>query len=492
MPHAQYAGIDLGSNSFHMVLARLLPNGRLQVVDRHKEYVRLAGGLGADNQLSPEVMERALGCLARFSDRLTEVPPQNVRCVATNTFRKARNADELLALSEAALGHPIEIVSGLEEARLIYRGVGLDFDQPGKRLVVDIGGGSTELILGDAEGPHALDSMYMGCVGWTQRFFPDGALTKERFEAAVRSTRRKLGHRVRRYRHQATHFVGSSGTILAISRLLTERPESGGTITLDGLKWLTKKLCAAGHVDALQGGGMSQQRSQVLPGGLAILHGVVRALQIDQLTAVDTALREGLLVELLGRERDGDRREMTVAELESRFGIDTIHGRRVAALAMRLFDQVADAWGFSTAERSLLNWASRLHEVGLFMGFSGYHKHGAYMLHHTDMSGFSLQDQRALAAITLCHRGKFSQSRLTRFELSNAVSLRLILLLRIAVRLNRRRSPTPLPEIAARAEGDTLSLTFPSGWLAERPLTQDDLNSEVQDCAGIGVSVLVS
>ena len=466
-----------------MVLARADEEGRLTFIDRHKEYVRLAGGLNTDNELSNESIQRALGCLSRFGERLSELGPSQVRVVGTNTLRKARNSHDFLGLAESVLGHRIDIISGLEEARLVYKGVCCDFDRAGSRLVVDIGGGSTELILGTDMTPQVLDSLYMGCVSWTQRFFPDGRITKKAQESAFMAARRELGSSMRRYRGHFQFAVGSSGTINAIERALIGSGKSPEGITPEALLRLEARLREFEHNESIKLPGISLERSQVLPGGLAILRAVIHTLQVEQMTASTTALREGLLVDMVGRQRTGDVRNRTVHQLINRFQVDMGHAARVRDTALYLYEQVAADWELADSElRQILEWAAELHEIGLFMGYSGHHKHGSYVLAHADLAGFSRQEQRALAAMVLGHRGRFSAARLEQLRPRLYVPYRLILLLRVAVRLHRRRSPKPLPSFRAQVKNKALILTFPEGWLEKRPLTVADLELEQNRC----------
>ena len=485
-----YAGIDLGSNSFHMVLARADNEGRLTFVDRHKEYVRLAGGLDEENRLTPEIIDRALSCLARFGDRLDELGPSQVRVVGTNTLRQARNSEEFLKRAETVLGHRIDIISGLEEARMVYRGVSCDFDRIGRRLVVDIGGGSTELILGTNSEPEVLDSLYMGCVSWTQRFFPDGRITQKAQKKAFMAARRELGSSMRRYRGQFDFAVGSSGTINAIERTLIQSKISPDGITPEALEILSKNLCEIGHNHSIQLPGISPERSAVLPGGLAVLRGVIHTLQVDHMVASTTALREGLLVDMVGRLQQGDVRGRTVQRLVERFQIDEGHAVRVRNTALHIYDQIAPDWELANTElRKLLMWASDLHEIGLFMCYSGHHKHGSYLLANADLPGFSRQDQRALAAMVLGHRGRFSAERLNQLRPRRMVPYRLIAMLRAAVRLHRRRSATPLPPFKAHLRETALCLEFPPNWLKSRPLTTADLKLERDRCQEVGLTL---
>ncbi len=487
MSTRQYAGIDLGSNSFHMVLGRVLEDGTVRVVDQHKEYVRLAAGLDSDNNLVPEAIVRALACLTRFGERLRGLPREQIRCVGTNTLRKARNSRQLLEAGRDILDLEIEIVTGLEEARLVYKGVLLDVSKPGRRLVIDIGGGSTEVIVGTEAGPEALDSMRLGCVSTSERYFSDGDVNADRMAAARLNAKRQLQHLYPSIRDDFETAFGSSGTIKCIGRILSTTFGGKGVVTREGLNQLEQHVVAAGRVGAFEHPEVSANRGKVLAGGIAVLQGVMSAFELDEVTPVQTALREGILVELAGHGDRSDLREQTVTALQKRFEVDQLQADRVEKTAFELYQQIAKAWSWSEEDEALLRWAARLHEVGLFMGFSGYQKHSAYLIANSDMPGFSVQDQRALAALALCHRGQFSAERLARFRLVEAVSNRLAMVLRLAARLNRKRSDRPLPRIEAESSSDGLTLRFPAGWLDDHPLTRMDLESERRRCGSIGL-----
>jgi exopolyphosphatase/guanosine-5'-triphosphate,3'-diphosphate pyrophosphatase len=487
------AAVDLGSNSFHMVVAQLDTDRRLTVVDRIKERVRLAGGLAVNKEITANAQRRALECLERFGERLREFPPGTVRAVGTDTFRRASNGEALLAQARAALGHPIEIVSGLEEARLVYRGVSHDHGEPGPRLVVDIGGGSTEAIVGQDQHITLAHSMHMGCVSWSLRHFTGGRIDAASFDAAVRAASIPLGRVASGFRAlEWDHALGSSGTCKAIERILVLNDLNPEGITLDGLRILRRTLLAAGHTEALQLEGLSHERAQVLPGGVAILTAVFQELGLTRMTAVQAALREGLLLDLVGRLFDQDLRETTVQHYMDRLHVDEDQAGRVADTALHLFDQVRAAWGMGDSDRAMLRWAARLHEVGMFLSFSGYQRHGAYVLRNAELAGFSLQGRTDLATLVEQQRGKLDLAQVNTLSQQNPRLLRQVRLLRLAVRLHRRRSTQPLPRIKAKAKGETLILRFPHEWLTHRALTRVDLMTEVkrQGAAGLRLVVL--
>ncbi|MEX1366955.1 MAG: exopolyphosphatase [Nannocystaceae bacterium] len=474
---SELVAIDLGSNSFHMIIARLV-GGHLHVIDRMRERVKLAAGLDDDKQLTDEAQSRALACLERFGQRLRSIPSVRVRAVGTNTLRRARNARDFLARAREALGHPIEIISGREEARLVYLGVAHDLsDDAGRRLVVDIGGGSTELIVGERFETRRTESLHMGCVSYTGRFFADGRLRRESFREATTEAQVELEPIKRDFRHLGwVSAVGSSGTINAIDGILRANGWSDG-ITYAGLRQLRSAMIEQGRMERLSILGLSEERASVLPGGLAILMGVFKSLRIDQMMGASGALREGLLYDTIGRIQHEDVRETTIERLTERFGIDREQAARVRTTAQTFLQQVAYAWELHHPDYGmLLSWAACLHEIGLAVSFSGHHTHGAYLLTHADMPGFSRDQQAFLAALVGGHRRRLKPDRIEALRAAGGdKALRLSALLRLAATLNRGRDPGPLPTLEVVAAGPVLELRLPEGWLGRHPMTRADL-----------------
>jgi len=479
-PFDYIAAVDLGSNSFHMIIARF-EDGQLDVVDRLREQVQLGAGLDRYKRLTPETRQRALACLGRFGQRLRDLPQGSVRAVGTNTLRMARNSDTFLLEAEQALGHPIEIIAGREEARLIYLGVaGSIADDRGQRLVIDIGGGSTEYIIGMRSEPFYRESLFMGCVSFAKRFFAKGRITRAALNRAEIAARQELQTIETFYRQVGwAQAIGASGTILAIARVLQANGWGDGTITLDGLASLRAALVAKGSVEKLDFEGLRRDRAPIFPSGVAILSASFDMLQIERMQVSDGALREGLLYELLGRIHHEDVREKTVAVLVERSRLDTSHAERVAATAAMLFTQVAAGWGLDDEDGQLLQWAARLHEVGLSVAHNQFHRHGAYILTHADLAGFSRQDQQLLATLVRGHRRKFPGVEFRRLPADRQLSARrLALLLRLAALLNRGRSSQPLPALEVTEVDDVVQLRFPERWLDDHPLTHADLDEE--------------
>jgi exopolyphosphatase/guanosine-5'-triphosphate,3'-diphosphate pyrophosphatase len=486
------AAVDLGSNSFHMIVAQVV-DGRLHVIDRMKEMVRLAAGLDSRNCLTGEVAERGIQCLGRFGERLSSFAPHRVRAVGTNTLRKARNRAEFLDRARVALGHRIDIISGAEEARLIYLGVSHSLeDNAERRLVVDIGGGSTELILGQRFQPHHLESLYMGCVSMSQAHFGDGVIDRDRMRAARLSGRLELAHIEADYRRLGWETaIGASGTILAIRDAVTGMGWSRDGITVASLHSLEEALIAAGHVSKLDTTGVQSERAPVFPGGVAILMAVFEGLGLSHMWAASGALREGLLYDLLGRVHAEDVRETTVAALAARYHVDAEQAARVRRTAGALFRMCARGWGLSQEEDGrMLAWAASLHEIGLSISHGQYHKHSGYLLTYLDMPGFARGEQQQLAALARGHRRKFPLEVFNALPPDAAAKIRhLCLILRLAVLLHRGRSDVELPAIEVEPLDYGLRLRFPEGWLDAFPLTRADLEQEAAYLKAAGLKL---
>ena len=486
-----YAAVDLGSNSFHMVVAVAESEGSLRPIDRLREPVRLAAGLDAHKRITPEARERALACLERFGERLRTLEASNVRAVGTNTLRRACAADAFLTAAEGALGHPIDIISGFEEARLIYMGVAHSrgFDER-PRLVVDIGGGSTELIRGAGLQPKVLESVCVGCVGLSETFFPKGTVKARAMERAVMSARHELEPVQGLFAAPAwVEAVGASGTVRAVAAVIgarTDGPEDA--ITREGLHQLRDALVKAGDVDKATAGALSVDRRPVFPGGVAILCALFDALGIEILEVSDGALREGALFDLMGRWGGTDIRAATVANLARRYHVDMAHAERVAQSALRLLDQAGPAWGLEgVLPRQMLAWAAQLHEIGLDISHARFHRHGSYILCHSDMAGFSRQEQLLLATLVRAHRRKVPRLELGALpERWVDLGWRLALLLRLAVALHRGRSPEPTPEPAVKVDDRRIELRFPPGVLDRAPLLRTDLEQEQRYLRKVG------
>ena len=476
-----YAAVDLGSNSFHMIVARYI-NQRLQIIDRMKKMTQLASGLDENDNLTEKSMLIALECLEEFGQRIREIPRSNVRVVGTNTLRQANNGKRFTSLANKALGHPIEIIAGLEEARLIYMGVAHDvYDGSNKRLVIDIGGGSTELIIGKGFDTYKMESHYMGCVNMSRRFFSTGRVTAKSMQTAILAVRQELESVEGPLKKIGwKKAIGASGTILTINSIITNMGLSKNSITRTALMKLKEEVINAGHINSIVLPGLAESRAPILPGGLAILCGIFEALDIKQLDVSNGALREGLLYDLLGRLHDKDIRNTTIDELARRYNINTEQANRVRKLAALLFRQVADKWELDKrTDLKYLEWAASIHEIGLAIAHAQYHRHGAYLIANSDMAGFSRQDQAKLSLLIRSHRRKYPLDEINQIQNEEKDQIiRLNILLRLAVLLNRSRLHATPPRLSASVTEKSIQLVLPKRWLDKNPLTLTDLDSE--------------
>ena len=474
------AAVDLGSNSFHMVIAEEDSRGNIQFVDRVKEMVRLNAGLDEKGFLSEESQQIAIECLSRFGQRLREIPSHQIRAVGTNTFRAAHNAEEFLQRAELALGHNIAIISGHEEARLVYLGAAFSLQgNAHQRLVIDIGGGSTEIILGQGYKPMTMHSHYMGCVSMTRKFFQDGIITTGRIEAARDFVLQELEPVMQNYKTAGwQEAVGTSGTMRAADTLSRDLGIDQDWLSRQSMSMIQQWLVDQGHQSKLAL--ISEQRRPVFAGGYCIISGIFEALKIEHLECASGALREGVLYELSGRLRDEDSRDMGVNRLIRRFGLDQRQIDRVLNTALGLFDQVVVDWKLDHfLNPKLLAWAAQLHEIGTTIAFSQHHKHGSYIAENLDIEGFSRQQQRSLALLIRSHRQKFPSAL---FQcLANGTKddiFYLAVLIRLACAFNRGRTDDPLPKIGIISSPSGIEIMLPHDWSHHHPLTILDLNTE--------------
>ncbi|HET7776346.1 MAG TPA: exopolyphosphatase [Azospira sp.] len=493
MRYELIAAVDLGSNSFRLQVGRVVDD-QIYPLDSLKEPVRLASGLSADKYLNEAAQERALVALRLFGERLRGFAPEAVRVVATNTLRVAKNAPELLPRLEEALGFPIEIIAGREEARLIYIGAAHSLPPAEhKRLVFDIGGGSTEFIIGRRFEPQLLESLYMGCVSYTGRFFPDGKVDKKRLREAEVAAGKEIQTIAHDYQRLGwSEAVGSSGTARAIADVLELNglnPGGVAGITREGLARLRAILLKAGSAEAMPLEGLRNDRTPVLSGGIAIMGAIFETLQLEHMTYGDGALRLGVLYDLLGRFHHHDMRDSTVASFMRRYQVDLWQSQRVEQTAGEIFSHLsasspaADSTDRDNAEH-FLRWAAKLHEIGISIAHNGYHKHGAYILTFADMPGFSKKDQARLAMLVLGHRGKLDKvMALPRGD----VNWLLILSLRLAVLFHRSRSDQGRPPYRIAMGEKGVSLELPTEWLAANPLTTAAFSEEIQAWQRVGL-----
>lgn len=481
----QLAAIDLGSNSFHMVVARL-QNNQLQTIDAIKEMVRLAAGLDHNNMLSDQKKEEALECLRRFGQRIKDLPVQNVAAVGTNTLRKARNSAAFLVEAEQALGFPINIVAGREEARLVYQGVAHSLaPTEEKRLVIDIGGGSTEFIVGKAYEPILMESISMGCVNFTNKWFASGEITEEGIRNAILDGRRKLEWISDEYIDYGwQECVGSSGTIKTIASVLTENYNSGGVITYANLTTLSELFVQAGQTKHIILPGLSENRTPVIVGGLCVLMAAFEELKIDSMQASEGALREGLLNDMIETSRGHDIRMDTIRDLEQRYRVDVAQAGRICHTALHMFDQLELV--DDEVLRLLLLWSGRLHEIGLSISHNNYPSHSGYIVEQSDMPGFSREMQNTLGLILRLQRGKLKVELVEALPRRHKHSLLIIILLRIAIILERSRDWDNSRHVSIKLRDQKIMLRFPKNYLKSHPLTKADLKQEMIEVARAG------
>lgn len=486
------AAIDLGSNSFHIVLAETQPQ-EIRIIKRIGAKVQLAAGLNEQLQLQDDAMQRGLDCLRGFTELIHQLPRGAVRIVGTSSLRIARNRQTFIQGAEQILGHPIDIISGREEARLIYLGVAHSLaDAPNQRLVIDIGGGSTEFIIGQQFESQLRGSLPMGCVSLTQRFFADGIVTPQGYTQAYTAARLELSeleHSLRRMGWQDT--VGASGTIRSIGLALAEAGLTQGEINRSGLNWLKQQVLDIADINKIAIPGVKAERSSILPAGLAIMEAIFDALQISHMTPCDSALREGLLYDLQARHQHNDIREDSIQELAQRSAVDTYYTQKIERQSLQALAQVAEAWQLKEEWHSnLLCWAARTQHIGLDIAHYHYHKHGAYLIEHSDLPGFSRQEQHMLALLVRSHRRNIPLERFAELPKSAAQQLLyLCVVLRVAILLQHIADNQKLPQLLLTAKTNHLEIGFPQGWLANNPLTAAYLEKEAQWLARTGFTL---
>lgn len=486
-----HAAIDLGSNSFHMLVAHH-DGHQLRIVDRIKDMVRLAAGIDRDGRLDPMVRERALASLARFGQRISGIPRLQVRAVGTQSFRRLAHPSTFLVVAETALGCPIDIISGSEEARLVYLGVhqGTPVGE-GRSLIVDIGGGSTELAIGQADEPELTETVPAGCVSVTETHFRRGKITAARFERAVEAVEDRMVELIKPCRDLGwQRVIGSSGTMRAIASIASGGEEGARSFTRADLDRLRDQVIAAAHVDSVDLPGLSSRRAPVIVGGLAIVEALARTLGIERCEVSQFALREGLLHDLIGRLDHTDPRSRSVTGVAERHACDPDQVARVHDWVQTAFDQVADGWHLSEDHRDMLLWAAQLHEVGRSVNPHHHHKHGAYLVANADMPGFTRPEQRFMAALIALQRGKVNVEAVEWVpqRMSLAVT-RLSALLRIAVTLARPRSDQAMPDFSLALQDDILQLGLPPVWLDTHPLSARGLKYQQRQLRKLGLGL---
>ena len=476
---AYMAAVDLGSNSFHMVIARVV-DGDIQLLHREKQKVQLAEGLNDQLVLSEEAIERGLNVLAQFADTLKPFAPQSVRVIATYTLRRAKNSVTFLRRAKTVFPFPIEVISGQEEARFIYQGVAHFEHFPGRRLVIDIGGGSTEFAIGEGQQPLRLSSRNMGCVSYAMQHFTQGRISEKRFNRAILQAEQELEPIVSSFKAAGwQQAVGTSGTVKTIRDILVGLGFSSNNVELTQLLALKQHLLQHENSHQLDLPGLTDDRKLLICSGLAILIAAFQLLQIEQLVYIDAALREGVLYEMSDRMQHVDIREHSVASLQRRYDVDMAQAERVCNTALDLFSQVRNSWQLQDEDAMLLGWAATLYETGLHINSSGVQKHSAYILQNANLPGFNQEQQQLIATLVRFHRRKIRLDDMPAFslyQLSQVVCL--LVLLRLAVLLNQKRRDDLLPPLLAKADNQQLQLLLSPDWLSQQTLLAADLQQE--------------
>ncbi|MFH0266296.1 guanosine-5'-triphosphate,3'-diphosphate diphosphatase [Vibrio rumoiensis] len=486
-----YAVIDLGSNSFHMLVVRHI-DGSVQTMAKIKRKVRLANGLDKNNQLSQEAMQRGWDCLSLFAERLQDIAADNIRIVGTAALRSATNVDVFVKKANQILGHPVEIISGEEEAATIYKGVAHTSGGLGHRLVVDIGGASTELIIGREFEAKALVSLSMGCVTWLDHYFHDRQLTRQNFDNAILAAKATLEPILQKYSELGWDVcVGASGTVQALQEIMLAQGMDE-IITLAKLKRLQKQAMMASHLEELEIDGLTLERALVFPSGLSILIAIFESLNIESMTLAGGALREGLAYEMIGEMRQSDIRQRTISSVQHRYQVDTEYASQVADVAMQLLKQCGhQQWIPETQAAFLLQAAAELHEIGLSIDFKKGGEHGAYLLQNLDLPGFTRAQKHFLAELVRRYRDALS-SLPEQHALSGQSSKRLLRLLRLSVLITHRRNTQIQPRFEIISQDDNLTLKMDTDWLADNPLTQAELDLEANRQTDIGWPLMIT
>lgn len=481
-----FAAIDLGSNSFHMLVVRV-DGETTEVVDREKQMVQIARGLQKNGKLDEDAQERALSCLTMFAERLRDIPKSQIRAVGTKTLRSAKNSSRFLNAAEDALGVKIQIISGYEEARLVYAGLASTIEITDQRLVIDIGGGSTEFVIGEKNEPKLLESLAMGCVSFTEDYiWKHGGITKATMRKAYLAACAELEEIRKNYLKAGWSIAyGTSGTMRAAADLLAEK-DGGAIITRESLNQLIKQIIDEGELTAP---GVPKLRREVLPAGLAIIQAVCDQLKIENIHVADASLKEGLIFDTIGRFSNKDSRVETVHRMMHQYRIDTDQAERVSSTSVNLFKQLDSPILTGVSRTKILCWAAQLHEVGLSISHSGFHHHGYYILRHSDLAGFGRYEQFILSNLVRSHRKKLSDDRIIGLDSAAFEAFTpLLVCLRLAALLHRRREPLEeMPKIAQK-KGE-YKLTFSEKWLQDHPLTHEGLVQEKRQLNKIGIEL---
>lgn len=487
------AAIDLGSNSFHLIIARI-EHGEMRPVEVLAEKVQLGAGL-ENGKLSADAIQRGLDCLSRFAQLLDSLEPTRIRAVGTNALRQAKNRVDFTQPAGDILGSRIDVIYGREEARLVYLGVAHTLaDDANSRLVVDIGGGSTEFVIGERFEPQRLESLQMGCVSFGRKCFPGDVISAKNYRLAYDRARVETSHI--RHRYHSQHWaecVGSSGTLNAIESIVTLNGWSTGGITRKGLGKLQKKLMSFSRFEDIQLDGLSDNRRNVIVPGVAIASALFDILGIDHMRTSRGALREGVIYDLMGRLSHEDVRERTINALVQRYSADEETAAVVEKRCRTLFSATAGSWKLQDEDWELLHWAARTHEIGMAISHKHSNRHSAYLLRNADLPGFSQAEQENLATLSQGQRGKLHSDMLEELPKNERRRLRyLLVIMRLAVRFKYVETLAELPDFGVTADEDSLALGFPDGWLQEHPLTLSELEQEQAHLRKLGIDLSYS
>lgn len=477
--NSTYAVIDLGSNSFHMMIVQVVADSA-QVIGRVKRKVRLASGLDDKMMLSDEAMLRGWECLNLFAERLQDIPASNMQITGTATLRLAKNTDVFLHTAEQILGHKIRVISGDIEAQTIYKGVAFTSSGQQKRLVIDIGGASTELVAGEGHTPHISKSINVGCVTYLEQFFPNGILSESNFTNAIAAAEVEIYQIRDLYKdYNWQEEVGASGTIQAIQEILMSQGFDE-VITLDRLVSIMQQSITYGTIDNLNIPGLAQERRTVFASGIAILIAIFRQLNLKGMTLAGGALREGLLYSMLPELTQQNVRQRTLNSVMTRYHVDKKHANRVAELAVSIAKQTSSSWDMEQFEAlEILRSAALLHEVGLQVAYKGQQLHAGYLLANTNLPGFTMAQKKLLTALVSNHKEDIDQGSLYKQSTTSVLlACRLVRILRLAVILSLRRADEVLPDVKVQVEHEDINLYLPDDWLESNPLSQAELAQE--------------
>ncbi|OCH05814.1 guanosine-5'-triphosphate,3'-diphosphate diphosphatase [Aliivibrio fischeri] len=484
-----YAAIDLGSNSFHMLVVRHI-NGSVQTMAKIKRKVRLAAGLNENNTLSHEAMQRGWDCLSLFAERLQDIPVENIRIVGTATLRVASNVDIFLEKANQILGHNINVIEGEEEARMIYQGVAHTSGGNGRRLVVDIGGASTELIIGEGFEAQALTSLKMGCVTWLEGYFKDRALTQKNFDSAIAGAKETLAPILQQYTDLGWQTcVGASGTVQALQEIMLAQGMDE-VITLAKLKRLQKQAMQYEHLEELDIDGLTLERALVFPSGLSILIAIFELLNIDSMTLAGGALREGLCYGMIDELQHDEVCQRTIKSTQQRYQLDVEYAQQVTDLSIQLVQQCGNNWLTEPQALPLLTAATQLHEIGMCIDYKKGGEHSAYLINALDLPGFTRAQKHLLGELLRRYREYFSAMP-TQHAVSDISAQRMLRILRLAIILTHRRDVNLAPAVTLSEKNDVLSLSIDGTWLAANPLTRSELEIEADKQTNIGWDLVI-